>query len=293
VSRLEESLRGRLSLILLLLGAGTFFTLRLALGISGDPDISKLTVAEAGEFRAFVIWAITFACFVVAAVWGSIAAAAIVHEHGTKEGYRATVITAVVLTVIVAVLSRLFWSDTGVLAMIQRARGIEIRYFTLVGNALAAGSTSLILGACIALGTAPRTPAVVDLRRRMANSRLLLFSAAVLLVVAVAEISLVHQLPVAVEKARNVIGQPLVVQHVTRSITLAAGLMYTAALLILFVPLAVIHEKWVDDVWQKAAKEKRSEWLETTGLHRSIGSTTTQLIAIAAPWLAALGLPGL
>ncbi|HEX8412116.1 MAG TPA: hypothetical protein VF883_24920 [Thermoanaerobaculia bacterium] len=138
--------------------------------------------------------------------------------------------------------------------------------------------------------TSSQLPSLAELRRRVAESRLLLFSAAVFLVVGVAEIYMVFQLPVAVEKARIAVDAPKVLQHMTGSITLIAGVWYTAVLLILFVPVAVVHEKWIDDVWQSAGGEKHSEWLESAGLHRSIGSTASQLVAAAAPLLAALGL---
>ena len=286
----DHWLRPKLPLILIIIGAVTIFILRGIVGVSGTPDVSKINIHGAEEFRAFALWAIAFSGLVVAITWAAVAAAGIAKRYLSKTGYRTALIVAGTLTVAVGALSRYWWDDRGLLAIVERSRSIPIRSVTLVGNALAVGSATLIIAACVALVTSSRTPAVAELRRRIAESRLLLFSAAVLLVVGVVEIYMVFQLPVAVEKTRVGLTGVKVLQHVTGSITLIAGLLYTSALLILFVPVAVVHEKWIDAVWQAAPGQKHSEWLESTGLHRSIGATTSQLVAAAAPLLAALGL---
>lgn len=289
MQRLEDWQR-KLPLILLAVGIVAILILRTVVGVSGTPDVAKIKLREAEEFRSFAVWAITYSALLVSITWASIAAAVIVRQYLSKSGYRLTLILSAILTVLVGIISRWLWTEQGILAIVERARGIPIRSVTLVGNALAVGGATLIIGACIALVTSAVPPQVAELRRRIAESRLLLFSAAVFLVIGVAEIHLVFQLPVAVEKTRLGVGEPEVLHHVTRSITLIAGLLYTSALLILFVPVAVVHERWIDHAWQAAPGGKHSEWLESSGLHRSIASTTVQLIAAAAPLMAALGL---
>ncbi|HYC93013.1 MAG TPA: hypothetical protein VEO54_27660 [Thermoanaerobaculia bacterium] len=286
----EDWVRRKLPLLLIIVGVVTIFILRWIVRISGVFDIAKINVQGAAEFRAFAVWAIAFSGLVVTVTWASLAAVAIAKQYLSKRGYRTTLILSGGLAVVVGVLSWYWWDNRDLLAIVERARSVPIRAVTLVGNALAVGGATLIVAACIALTTSPGTPSIPELRRRIAESRLLLFSAAALLVVGVVEIYMVFQLPVAVERTIRVAGDLRVLQHVTSSITLIAGLLYTSSLLILFVPVAVVHEKWVDEAWRATPSEKHSDWLESTGLHRSIGSTTSQLIAAAAPLLAALGL---
>jgi hypothetical protein len=283
-------MRRTLPLTLLALGVVTIFVLRWIVHIPGTPVVEKISFADAQEFRAFVIWAITFTGFIVTAVWASLVAGTIARQYLSTSAFSTSLILAGILTGLVGFASRLAWDDRNLLAIVERARLIPIRYVTMVGNSLAVGSATLVIAACIALASSGKTPSVPELRRRIAESRLLLFSAAVLLVVGVAEIDFVFQLPVAVERARLPHVEPKVLQHVTRSMTLTAGMLYTSALLILFVPVAVVHEKWIDEGWQASPASKHSDWLDATGLQRSIGTTTSQIIAAAAPLLAALGL---
>jgi hypothetical protein len=278
-----------LPLILLGIGAVTIFVLQKIVGIS-IPDVAKLDAHGAEEFRAFAVWGATYAGLIVAITWASIAAGRIAKQYLSTRGYRWTVILSAFLTVLVGAISRYQWDDRDLLAIVERSRSVPLRSITMIGNALAVGSAALVVGACVALATSSGTPAIPELRRRIAESRLLLFSAAVLLVVGVAEIHLVFRLPVAVAEPSAVVGGLKVLQLVTSSITLIAGLLYTSVLLLLFVPLAVVHENWIDEVWQTVVGQKHSKWLESTGLHRSIGSTTSQLIAAAAPLIAAIGL---
>lgn len=284
----EDWSRRNLPLILLAIGAGTIFVLQKVIGIY-TPDVAKIDAHGAAEFRAFSTWAIAYAGLIVTLSWASLTAGKTAKQYLTAKGYRWTVIISGFLTVLVGALSRYNWDDGDLLANVERSRSVPLRSITLVGNGLAVGCTVLIVGACIALATSSGPPAIPELRRRITESRLLLFSAAVFLVMGVAEIYLVFQLPVVVATTSTV-GELKVLQHVTSSITLIAGLLYTSVLLLVFVPVAVVHEEWIDEAWQTAIGQKHSEWLEATGLHQSIGSTTSQLIAAAAPLMAAIGL---
>jgi hypothetical protein len=290
MSQSEDRLRRTLPLILLGIGVVSFFILRAVVPVSGTSPRPNMTIRDAEELRSFSVWGITFCALVVASCWGAIAGAVIARQYLSPRAYRVTLILAAVLTVAIAVISRAVWDARDLLALVEEARRVPVRYVTMTGNALAIGSATLIVAACIALATAPSSPPLPELRRRIAESRLLLYSAAALLVIGVAEIFLVFQLPVAVERTRMAAGEPHVLQHLTGSITLSAGLLYTSVLLILFVPVAVVHAKWIDDAWQASGGGKHAEWLETNGLHRSIGSTASQLAAAASPLLAAVGL---
>jgi hypothetical protein len=287
VQWMEEWTRRHASLVLLAIGAVAILLLQAILHIH-TPDVAQINAHEAEEFRAFSVWAATYALLMVAITWASIVAGKIAKQYLTPDGFGWTVSLAAFCTVLVGVLSRVRWKDQDLLAIVERSRDIPLRTLTMFGNALAVGGAALVIGACVGLATDPERLTVPELRKRVAESRLLLFSAAVFLVVGVAEIYLVFQLPVAVSNADG--ARLTILQHVTSSITLIAGLLYTSVLLLLFVPVAVVHEQWIDDAWQAASGEKHKEWLEETGLHRSIGATTSQLIAAAAPLLAALGL---
>jgi hypothetical protein len=76
-----------------------------------------------------------------------------------------------------------------------------------------------------------------------------------------------------------------------------SGIFYSVCLVMLFVPVAIIHEQWIEESWNAVKSvvpnQSRADWLKENGLDRSIVDTGAQIIAIAAPWLAAIGLPRL
>jgi hypothetical protein len=131
----------------------------------------------------------------------------------------------------------------------------------------------------------------------MAETRLFLFSTAALVSAVLTSIYLTIVWPSSLVLRTGSPVNANRLTHVAVTFTLASGIAYTALLILLFVPVAVVHEIWIEEAWEAAHKDapdqKRSGWLAENGLDQSITSSGAQIIALAAPWLAAVGLPKL
>jgi hypothetical protein len=70
-----------------------------------------------------------------------------------------------------------------------------------------------------------------------------------------------------------------------RGMTVSAGVMFTRFLLLVYVPIALIHQAWVDDLVHHAGLKRgdraKSAWLKEQGLDQS----PTDLIASGAALL--------
>lgn len=257
------------------------------------------TAAHAVALRASLLWMLSYVLLIVALFWNAFVAGAIAAAHLGSVGRRTAGVAAFLAMVAggAATHVRAARPDS-VELLINRATSLPIGRAILLTSTLGFGVDIVVLAAVVALGRrAPGVLSAAELRSRIAEARLLLFSTAALLaaglVLGYLTVGWPADLPaVAKSPMPAALFQPLAV-----TVTLFSGVLYTAALIILFVPVVIIHELWIEESWNAASAEaaglSRAKWLSENGLDRSLPATAAQIIAIAAPWLAAIGLPKL
>jgi hypothetical protein len=136
-----------------------------------------------------------------------------------------------------------------------------------------------------------------ELRRRLGEAKVFLFSAAALLAAALASIYFTIIGPVDRPAVPGAVIPQNVLRQLAVTVAFTSGIFYTFALIILFAPIAVVHHRWIEETWNvvqtEKAEQNRAEWSSESGLDRSIFQTGAQIAAVVAPWIAALGLPHL
>jgi hypothetical protein len=163
---------------------------------------------------------------------------------------------------------------------------------------LALGVVTLVVAAAVALGRRSNgTLSESQLRSRRGEARLFLFSAAALLASSLVSIYFTMVWPIDLPIVADASTPNGVLKELAVTVTLSSGIFYSAMLVVLFVPSAIVHERWIEESWNaardRAPNQSRAEWLSANGLDRSLADTGAQIVAIAAPWLAAIGLPQL
>jgi hypothetical protein len=163
---------------------------------------------------------------------------------------------------------------------------------------LALGVVALVVAAAVALGQ--RSNGVLSesqLRSRLGEARLFLFSAAAVLASALVSIYLTMVWPIDLPTVASSSIPNSVLKEYAITVTLTSGIFYSAMLVVLFVPSAIVHERWIEESWNavrdRVPNQSRTDWLSANGLDRSLADTGAQIVLVAAPWLAAIGLPKL
>jgi hypothetical protein len=286
------------ALIVVALGAG-FAVASLVASSSVVSPLSIRTTSEAIALRYSSLWLISYVVFIVLLAWNSVVTSAIVMLHIGTLGRCITGILVAVAIFVGRSMSVASAARSGsVISIVDRATRAPISRTAFVSSALAAGLVVLVVAAVVALG---RRSAVVhsedELRRRLGETKLFLFSAAALLASALASIYFTIIWPVYLPAVPGAVIPQGVLRQLAVTVALTSGIFYTFALIVLFAPIAVIHHRWVEETWSVVRTEKgeqsRAEWSSKSGLDRSIFQTGAQIAAVVAPWIAALGLPHL
>jgi len=257
------------------------------------------TVAQAAAVRASVLWMLAGVLDIVVLFWNAFAAGAIVAGHLGSIGRKVTATAACLAMLAGGVLAHTSAMKPGsIMSMVNDATHLPINRTSVVSGTIFGGAAVLIIAAAVALGRrAPGALSAAELRLRIGEARLFLFSTAALLASTLSSIFFTIVWPCELPAAAGSHTPVALLRPLAVTITLASGIFYTAVLIILFVPVAIVHECWIEESWiatsAEAAGLSRAKWLSDNGLDRSLPATAAQIVAIAAPWLAAIGLPKL
>jgi hypothetical protein len=289
-----------LPLLLLLIVVGTGGVLNGMLDSSpvARPQ-SVRTAADANALRASSLWMISYVFVIVTLAWNAFVATGIAVAHFRAAGLWVTGIAAVLGMLAGRAASIESSAKQGsVMTIVDRATRLPIHSTAVVSTTLAAGVVTLVVAASVALGR--RSDAILSetqLRSRVGEARVFLFSAAALLASVLTSVYLMMVWPVDLPAVSGSTMPDSVLKDLAVTVTLISGIFYSVCLVMLFVPVAIIHEQWIEESWNAAKSlvpnQSRAAWLKENGLDRSIVETGAQIIAIAAPWLAAVGLPRL
>jgi hypothetical protein len=257
------------------------------------------TLAEANAARASVLWLISYIVMVVVMTWNSVVAIAIVVTRLRTAGRLVTAAIFLMAMLVACSASIASAARTGsIMSVVDSATQLPIRYTSVASSTLAAGVVALTVAAVVALGRRSGTnlPAA-HLRLRVGEARVLLFSAAASLAASLVALYLTLVWPIDLPAVSGTAMPPDVVRELAITVTLSSGIFYSAMLVILFVPISIIHERWIEESWgateAQFPNQTRGSWLSENALDRSMADTAVQIVALAAPWLAAVGLPQL
>ncbi|MEK6374242.1 MAG: hypothetical protein AABO58_16265 [Acidobacteriota bacterium] len=287
-----------LVLLLVAVATGGFLSGMLASSKTASPQIIR-TAADANAVRASSLWMIGYIVLIVTLAWTAFVSIAIIAAHLKAVGLWITgVATGLAMLVGHASSIESAARPGSVMTTIDRATQLPIHSTAVVSSTLALGVVTLVVAAAVALGRRPNgILSESQLRSRLGEARLFLFSAAATLASALVSIYFTMVWPIDLP---TVSSSPIpngVLKELAITVTLASGIFYSAMLVVLFVPSAIIHERWIEESWNAARdhvpNQSRANWLSENGLDRSLADTGVQIVAIAAPWLAAIGLPQL
>lgn len=271
----------------------------IAILLRNAPPTEVSSDAGAAEFRAGTFWILAYIAAVVMFAWNSLVSIAIIRAHMTRRSVRIVAVISGAAMVVMCLSAIGSSADPrSVWLTIDAATRSSLHKTSWITSTLAGGVGVLIVAASVALVTREEAPvAAAQIRRRMAETRLFLFSTAALVCAVLTSIYLTIVWPSSLVLRTGSPVNANTLTHVAVTFTLGSGIAYTALLILLFVPVAVLHEIWIEEAWEASEKDapgsKRSEWLAENGLDQSITSSGAQIIALAAPWLAAVGLPKL
>jgi hypothetical protein len=170
------------------------------------------------------------------------------------------------------------------LKTIEKQTGVPMFAFILANNILACVCMTLIVTACCGLMYLPKNQRTSQtIAKKLVEAQLLLYSSAALLFVGVLEIFYLFRWPVsfATETSRASL------LELSNSLSLSAGVLYSLLLLVVYVPVGLVHQKWVHEVFAEQsdgpATVNRDEWLKNRGLDTSTLSLFMKVLVIAAP----------
>lgn len=158
-------------------------------------------------------------------------------------------------------------------------------------NVAAATTIMVLIVCCVALGIRPkRELEAKELRQRIFDLRVLLFSSAAFLVSGVTEIFFLFDWP---RHVKSIATDPLA--NLAPTISATAGALYTFLLIVIYVPTALIHEQWRFNLQNNLAQKDESldidAWRKRSGLETSVLNSFSTVAAILSPLLAAIGVP--
>jgi hypothetical protein len=271
----------------------------VAILLRGAPPTDVSSDAGARALRTALFWVLAYIAAVVMFVWNAFVSITIIRAHMTRRSMRIVSVIAGGAMVVMFLIAVAGSADSrSVWLAIDAATRSSLHTTSWLTGTLAGGVFVLIVAACVSLVTPSDKASTADqLRRRMAEARLILFSTAALVSAVLTSIYLTVVWPSTLMSRSGPTMNANILTHLAVTFTLAEGIAFTGALVLLFVPVALIHEMWIEEAWESAHKDapdqKRSSWLTENGLDQSIASSSAQIIALAAPWLAAVGLPKL
>jgi len=243
-----------------------------------------------------LLWAAAVVAVICASIWGAAASAHIVWAERkslglkTRRWFEGSLVVLSLLT-FGAVLRTNFSATAGpdILETLPSAVDRVVAF----ANALATGSVILVVTACCLLSTSPGpngTDAGRDasfIARRSRLLLLLLYSGAVLLLLALGEIDTLYCW-VALKSGGST--------QLASRVTASAGIIFTLLLVAIYAPAALIQAGWVDVLARQAAQAApdfdREKWLVARGLEmsplRSLGAGAAVIAPAVAGLLAAV-----
>src|SRR5687767_6739620 len=289
-----------LPLVLLLVAVATGGVLSgmVASSNTASPELVR-TAADAKAVRASSFWMISYIVLIVTLVWTAFVSTAIIFTHLKTAGlWISGAATGLAMLAGRASSIESAARPGSVMTTVDRATQLPIHSTAVVSSTLALGVVTLVVAAAVALSR--RSNGVLSesqLRSRLGEARLFLFSAAAVLASALVSIYFTMVWPIDLPTVSNNSIPNDVLKELAVTVTLTSGIFYSAMLVVLFVPSAIMHERWIEESWNAASNrvpnQSRAGWLSENGLDRSLRDTGAQIIAIATPWLAAVGLPQL
>lgn len=273
-----------------------FFGMMSALKLE-DPETLPTAPAAAEEVRARIAWGASFVVLGVVTVWNLVISATTVWLYVRRRGRLAVLVFAGIAAVVLGLMTRYGGAaGQGLLQNAETVTKVPLSPLTAMMNVSVVVTIVFVIGACIALGYRPTwNIGAQDLRQRIFDLRVMLFSSAVLLVVGVAEIFFLFDWSRSVPPAPGA--------HIAATASLApalartAGALFTFILLIIYAPTAVAHERWRLDLNNALHAGDPSfdteSWEKKHGLLSSALNNMVELTAIVSPMLTALGLPAI
>jgi hypothetical protein len=247
----------------------------------------------ANELRARIFWGASFSVLGVVTCW-SLAIAGAMSAKYVALGARGRALSAA-LTVATAVGLGAYVryggsAAHGLFSRLEVATGVPLLNLTMVMNTAVAEATILFVVSCVALGMPAEPLTAIELRQRIFDLRVLLFSSAALLVSGVLEIFFLFDWPRHVEILAS---DPLASQ--ARTFSAAAGGLFSLLLVLIYVPIALVLEQWRLDLQSTLAQADAlfdtETWQKKTDLLSSAVSSFPDIAAVISPLLAAVGVP--
>jgi hypothetical protein len=246
------------------------------------------------DLRARIVWGASFVILGIATCWTLSITIGIIKTYLRRRAARLVFVATIIFSLSLGIYTR--YGKAGAqtfLARLESATNIHISILIGFMNVGVAAAVILVIASCIALGyTSPEGPTITDLRRRIFDLRVLLFSSAALLVAGVAEIFFLMNWPLHI-KALS--ADPLAIQ--SSAISAVAGVLYSFILILIYAPTALIHERWrlalQIELSTKDASFDSDAWQKQNGLQSTSMDNLTQIAAIVSPLLVAIGVPAL
>jgi len=268
-----------------------FFGLTFALHLNGSAALPT-DPGAIDELRARIFWGASFAALGVVTAWSLAVAGATMTTYLAPRAVGLMVIVTVVAAFALGMSMTYVGSAAQTLLFkLQQATNIQITGLTACMNVVAASSIVLFAVCCVALGSMPQRPlTATDLRQRIFDLRVLLFSSAALLVTGVAEIFFLFDWP---RHVAALAADPL--STLAPTISKLAGALYTFLLAVFYVPVALVHERWRLDLQNQLGVGNESfdsdAWEKKTGLATTAANSFSEIAALVSPLLTAIGVP--
>ena len=216
---------------------------------------AKSASAEtAASHRAAALWGACFVAYVSAAVWNMLVSRIILKRY-MEQRVRWVAFGVAVAAAAVGLCGRRisYASDVAPLSIVVKS-DVPIYDVTKMGNAMTAALIVLLVATCGALMYRRRREVinVQNLRRRIAITKLSLYSAAALLIVGVVQIYFLNDWPAKVfsnltsDVARNGL------HDLAYTGAVVSSAFYSVVLFMLYGPVLLIHDKWVSKLAERA-----------------------------------------
>ena len=270
-----------------------FFGMMSALHLNSSNATPK-DAGAANELRARIFWGGSFVVLGVVTFWNLPLAAASMWDYLSRKAAGIMAVLTLLTALALGIGTRYGGSGAqDLLSKLQDNLGIRISFLTGFMNVAVATAIIFFIVSCVAIGSAPTLPlTAIDLRRRIFDLRMLLCSSAALLAAGVTEIFFLFDWPRHVPALS---ADPSVT--LASAISAVAGALYTFLLVVIYVPIALIHERWKLELQNQLASANDSfdsdAWLKKTGLTTSTVNSFTEIAAMVSPLLASIGVPWL
>ncbi|HYC59318.1 MAG TPA: hypothetical protein VEK79_07105 [Thermoanaerobaculia bacterium] len=248
--------------------------------------------------RAAASWGTCFVVYMVAAAWNLVVSRMILKRYMEERFRWATFGLAVLAAALGFSIRETSYASSQAPLSIVVGAGVPIYEVTKVGNAITAAVIILLVatsGALISRGQREEMSAR-NLRRRIAVSKLSLYSAASLLIIGVVQIYFLNDWPASVF-AETTKSSRDGLHDLAYTGAVASGAIYSAVLIMMYAPVLLTHDQWASRLAEDAAVSNPNfdfaKWREAQGLGRSVTGTLSEVGAVVGPWLAAVGAPQL